>query len=375
VIRTIELTNFKCFEREDIPFGALTLATGVNGSGKSSLIQSLLLLRQSHAQGLLQHGKLALNGDLVQLGAGHDAFYEAAEDDVMSLGLTWTDGVSARWQFAYDKQNDQLRERAAEVPPGALQRPPLEGEFQYLTAERSGPRALFGMSDFTVEQERQLGYRGEYAAHFLARFGRTRAPITSIYHPPASSEFLLDQVEAWLGEVSPGVRLHVEELRALDAVRLAFSFAGPHGPTGEYRPTNVGFGLTYTLSIIVAALSARPGSLLILENPEAHLHPRGQVRLARLLASAAAAGVQVIIETHSDHVLNGLRLAVRDKVLAPEATRIHFFERRVTPERIYHTFVSPQVNAAGRIDPWPRDFFDEWELALTRLIEPGGGEP
>ena len=150
---------------------------------------------------------------------------------------------------------------------------------------------------------------------------------------------------------------------------LRYSFAGPHGNTNEYRATNVGFGLTYTLAILVAVLSARPGTVLAIENPEAYLHPRGQVRIATLLARAAAAGVQVILETHSDHVLNGIRLAVFDGILPPEATCLHFFERRVTPETIYHTYSTPKIDADGRLDHWPEGFFDEYEQSLGRLLE------
>ena len=101
---------------------------------------------------------------------------------------------------------------------------------------------------------------------------------------------------------------------------MTFSVAyslGHKVASSEYRPTNVGFGITYALPIVVSALSARPGSLLIVENPEAHLHPRGQVKMGELLCQASEAGIQVLIETHSDHVLNGIRLAVRDSQSRP----------------------------------------------------------
>lgn len=368
MIHEIELGNFKCFERENIPLGPLTLATGLNGTGKSSLIQSLLVLRQSHLQGLLRQGLLAINGDLVQLGTGRDALNENASDDVITLGLTWTGGMQARWEFRIDTNGDVLSQEAAEVPLAIFDQPPFEGDFQYLAAERVGPRASYGMSDHAVTHLRQLGSNGEHAAYFLSLFGRTPIAIPMLRHDQGVSDDLQDQVEAWLGEISPGVRLHVAAHRAMDATQLRFSFTGPLGNTNEYRATNVGFGLTYTLSVIVAVLSARPGSVLTIENPEAHLHPRGQVRIANLLAKAAAAGVQVLIETHSDHVLNGVRLAVFDGILAPEATCMHYFERRVTPESIYHTYATPKIDSEGRLDHWPEGFFDEYEQSLGRLI-------
>ena len=376
LLRAVELQNYKCFERERMELGSITLLTGLNGSGKSSLMQSLLLLRQSHAQGLLSSGRLALNGELVQIGAGHDAFYEFAEDDseTVRFKLEFRDGVSARWEFSYDRERDVLAEKHADVPVDVFDRPPLAGHTHHLSAERLGPRPSFAMSDYAVEHQRQFGQRGEYAAHFLARFGRIDVTSDKRAHPDAASDLLIDQVDAWLGEVSPGVHVQVVQRRAMDAVELLFSFDGPHGRTSDYRPVNVGFGLTYTLSIIVAALALPPGALLMLENPEAHLHPKGQVRLAMLLSRAAKAGVQVLVETHSDHVLNGLRLAVHEGVLQPEAVRLNYFERRVTPERIYSAIISPRLDADGRIEPWPEGFFDEMEIALTRLLEPGARE-
>jgi predicted ATPase len=164
--------------------------------------------------------------------------------------------------------------------------------------------------------------------------------------------------------------LHIGEHRNLDAVQLRYSFAGDAGGTNEYRATNVGFGLSYTLPILIGILSARPGGLLLIENPEAHLHPRAQVCLARMLALAAAAGVQVIVETHSDHVLNGIRLAVHDGELPAESACIHFFERRTTETGTRSVCTSPTLDGDGRLDPWPSGFFDEMEVSLARLLEP-----
>ncbi|MGK3962376.1 DUF3696 domain-containing protein [Sorangium sp. So ce118] len=386
MISAIRLHNFKCWSDEEVPLGALTLVTGLNGAGKSTLLQSLLVLRQSHEQGLLAEGRLAINGDLVTLGTGRDAFCEEAEDEILGLGLDWLDGTWASWSFRYDRDADVLessstaRTGAAIPVPGepthaasaALSRPPFAGEFFHLAAERVGPRVSAEVSEHRVRARREIGSGGELAAYYLAVHGGLPIGLPALRHPDTVSETLVDQVEAWLGEVSPGARLHVGEHRDLDAVQLRYSFAGPAGGTNKYRATNVGFGLSYTLPILVAVLAARPGALLVVENPEAHLHPRGQVRLAQVLATAAAQGVQVLIETHSDHVLNGIRLAVHAGTLAPELTRIHFFERRRAPERVYAARISPVMDADGRLEPWPAGFFDELELSLAKLLEPRG---
>lgn len=85
MIRSIRLQNYKCFEDQLLEFNALTLLSGLNGTGKSSVVQSLLLLRQSFQQNLLRITGLALNGDLIHIGTAKDALFEGAKEDVICL--------------------------------------------------------------------------------------------------------------------------------------------------------------------------------------------------------------------------------------------------------------------------------------------------
>jgi predicted ATPase len=156
----------------------------------------------------------------------------------------------------------------------------------------------------------------------------------------------------------------------MDIVNLQYSFVTGDDRSNEYRSTSVGFGITYVLPVLIAALSARAGSILIVENPEAHLHPRGQARMGELLARVASTGVQVIVETHSDHVLNGIRLAVHGRMFDPERIAMHFFSRRREAGRTRSRFESPTIDKDGRLDRWPDGFFDEWDKSLERLLSP-----
>lgn len=379
MIESLGLSNFKCFADATVSLGALTLLTGLNGAGKSSMIQALLVLRQSFQQGLLPKGRLALNGDLVQLGSARDALYGYAEEETIQFTVQAGEGLGHAWAFEYDKDADVLAmtEVGASVlsmpSPSVNARLALFGDsFQYLCAERIGPRTSFATSDYLVREQRQLGTRGELTAHFLATFGsKERVAPGPLRHPDAASFDLLAQVEAWLDFISPGTRIKLTAHPAMDAVQLGYQFVSGRDVTDVYRPTNVGFGLTYTLPILVAILAARPGALLLIENPEAHLHPRGQARMGELLALGASAGLQIVVETHSDHVLNGVRVAVHGGRLAPEEVRIHFFERAEGGERVAHRISSPRMDRDGRIDQWPSGFFDEWDTALDKLLSPG----
>ena len=366
MIRNLRLRNFKRFEDQSLEFGTLTLLSGLNGMGKSSVLQSLLLLRQSHQQGLLESTGLSLNGDLANIGMAKDALYEYAKEDKIGFTLNFENGMEALWQFDYDSKSDILGIASSAISSNVYAASLFSDDFQYLQAERLGPRTSFAMSDFQVRQHRQLGTMGEYTAHFLSIFRDLEIQSAALSHPKAKSLTLLSQVEAWLGEISPGTRIDIIDSPGMDLVSLQYSF----GLSGKYRATNVGFGITYTLPVITAILAAKPGSLLLLENPEAHLHPKGQAQMGNLLAQAVAQGVQIILETHSDHVLNGIRLAVHDGKLNPDAVQLHFFQRRESQGQFVNEVISPQMNRRGKIDQWPDGFFDEWDNSLEALLAP-----
>ncbi len=375
MISQLGIQNFKRFENISLEIGALTILSGLNGMGKSSVLQSLLLLRQSYQQRLLPSIGLSLNGELVNIGTARDALFEEAQNDQIEFTLTFNNRSPVNWRFGYDPKADILGIISPNVPDNTYDTCLFGDDFQYLQAERLGPRTSFDISDFAVRQHRQLGARGEYTTHFLSIFRDDEIPISNLSHPRSASLNkslnLLSQVEAWLGEISPGTRIHILDSSSMSLVNLQYSFrSSEEFWSKEFRATNVGFGITYTLPIITAILSAKPGALLLLENPEAHLHPKGQARMGSLLAKAAANGVQIILETHSDHVLNGVRLAVHGGELNPDAVRLHYFQISELEGRIISEVISPQMNRKGRIDRWPDGFFDEWDNSLAALLQP-----
>ena len=179
---------------------------------------------------------------------------------------------------------------------------------------------------------------------------------------------LKHQVEAWLGEISPGTRISLIPDYDMNIVELRYSSVFGTSNSNSHRATNVGFGVAYALPILVAVLSSAPGALLLIEHPEAHLHPQGQAQMGELLARAASCGIQIIVETHSDHVLNGIRVAVHDGKLDPDDVQLHYFQRRKQNGQV--EVISPHIDHDGRIDQWPDGFFDQWEKSLEALLEP-----
>jgi predicted ATPase len=328
----------------------------------------LLLLRQSHQQGTLSERGLALNGALVQLGTGKDVLYQQAADDEIAFEITWQDGAQGGWYFLSRAEADVLQLRSGPALERLYQRSLFSDQFAYLRAERRGPRSVSERSEYAVRQHRQVGLSGEFAPHFLAAFETEGVGTTALRHHGAPSPRLRDQVEAWLGELSPGVRIRLTEHLGLDLAQLEYTFSGGGQESSRYRATNVGFGLTYTLPVIIALLAAPPGALVLIENPEAHLHPRGQNRIGRMLALAAAGGVQILVETHSDHVVNGIRLAAHAGELPPAAACFHYFHRADPDPTLPVQVLSPQLDARGRLDAWPDGFFDEFDKSLEQLL-------
>lgn len=405
MITNLKIRNFKALQEADVPLRPLSLFTGLNGMGKSTLMQAILMLRQSYQQQSLQNQGLILNGELTQIGTASDALSEGAPEDFLEIEVTLDQDRVFGWEFdCRISQADVLaltgirsesytamaRDREQHRPFGGdsvlnfmeWKLPFMRGTFQYLSAERAAPQAAYPTSTFEVVQERSLGNQGQYTAHYLAAFGDEPVPYENLLYPSAAGadpvpNTLRQQVSAWLGDISPGLRISATEHPDFGLARVGYEFQTTTGYTRAFRPTNVGFGLSYILPVLTAILSttARPPKhgmgtpLLLIENPETHLHPRGQSRLGELLALAAQNDVQLFVETHSDHVLNGIRVAVKKYQLDPTRVGLNFFERAPAGAGGHQSvIIQPQLDEDGRIDFWPRNFFDEWSRNLRELL-------
>ena len=419
MLRRIKLTNFKCFEQLDLHCTPLNLLCGLNGMGKSTVIQALLVLRQSFETGELQNGRLVLGSERIDLGAGSDVLFEDAERDVLGFTLE-SDIIEDCWELTFDcprtadlldalpesaqrtskdirarpptaEFQDRLaeagldtealplniREFLASFPSdvgdlryefeewGQESEPPFGGRLVYVNAERVGPRKLYPLSDILARRG-DLGASGDYAWSYL---NLNQNELLREKDPRCVDEGrrrLIDVVDQWLQDVCPGAHLQLEAVTDADAVIAGFVFDRPSDVASRrYRATNVGFGLSYALPVILALL-APPGTLCLIENPEAHLHPRGQTKLAELAARAAKAGVQVFAETHSDHFMDGVRIAIRDGLIEPEDAAFHYFEREGNKSIV----IPLEADSDGRLPHWPSGFFDQHEENLSRLIGP-----
>lgn len=378
MITYLKIKNFKPFQSQEFILKPLTLLSGLNSTGKSSMIQALLLLRQSYQQNFLPEKGLLLKGNLVNIGTAKNAIFEGAlKDDLMSFEITLENQKPDQWNFNYQQDENLLKSHVVPLQESFIYQSSLFNQnFHYLQAERISPQIYFEMSNYDVQDMRQLGTKGEYTAHFISINENKKIIDPKLSHPevkeftreigekPQKSFDLKDQIEAWMSDISPGVELNLESIPNLELMNLQYNY----GDENLYRPTNVGFGVTYVLPIITAILSAKPDTLIILENPEAHLHPRGQSRIGQLIALAASCGIQIIVETHSDHIFNGICRIVRDKKINADDVAIHYFERIKNQGKFQTQVISPKMFQDGGISQWPDGFFDQAEKDLMELI-------
>lgn len=363
MITGLEVWNFKRFKELHVALRSLTVLTGVNGSGKSTLIQALLLLRQIAERP--DSSVVALNGPYgLALGEAEDVLHPEAEINApIQISVAVSEG--RRWGCEFLMPED----RALNLNVGGFDRSTIPGElagpgcaFTYLSAERLGPRDQLAV---TAEDTAAFGVgeQGQFTGQILALHGDDSIRSELLYPRPAEQQVttLRGQTEDWASEIIRPIRINADWPPGLAA--SVIRYAEPGALLSGIRPPNMGFGVSYALPIIVAGLLAPPGSLLIVENPEAHLHPAGQSRMGRFLGRLAGAGVQVLAETHSDHVLNGMRLAaVDDQTVSAGDLVVHYFDSGEEPSP-----TTIEMTGRGGLSQWPKGFFDQTEQDLGRL--------
>jgi predicted ATPase len=368
MLKSIKICNFKCFTDQHILLSHLTLFSGINGIGKSSVLQALLALRQSKLYGNLDD-ELQLNGELINLGTPDDIICESGNSSNIEFILQYGDSSEHYIFHNSEDKKCMLRFSPDEITIDE-KKALFSSDFAYLQAERVGPRTSLPFPTPEQIKYNWIGCSGEFCAHHLLL--HEADPITDdnlcLSRPGDEKPLrsLRSQVELWLSKLGRDTRITLQRHPRMDLVSLLFSFVNNGVPTPDYRPTHVGFGLSYALPIFTAVLLSRPGSLLLVENPEAHLHPKGQSLIGHFLALAASCGRQIIVETHSDHLLNGVRLAVKKQLLDPKQVAVNFFTR--DEQDSVTKVLNPTIDKNGRITSWPDDFFDEWEKNLMELL-------
>jgi predicted ATPase len=312
-----------------------------------------------------------LKGDLIDIGKGKDAYSIHADSDYIGFEIDIEYQKYLNVNFEYIAESDILPLANLETNfynnPGDVSL--FNNNFIYLKAERVPPEHNYRANLAAVKQANSLGYKGENVPLYIALNKLESVQLESVKHKNAKTNNLISNIDAWMNEITPGTHVISTYYNELDIVKVGYQFDSANDVTPEFSPINVGFGFTYTLPVITAILIAKKGDLLIIENPESHLHPQGQAKLGELIAKAASEGVQIIIESHSDHLFNGIRVAIKNGVIKHEDAAIFYFERDLNSSEHVTTISQPIVDQDGRISHKPIGFFDEYSKQLDELIK------
>ncbi|WP_102981515.1 AAA family ATPase [Chryseobacterium scophthalmum] len=333
MINSLTLQAFKSFFYRELDLENLTILTGLNSSGKSSIIQSLLILEKAFKN----EKSLLLDGH----GTESDLKNKNSKDD-----------IELKIEINSKEYSIEFPDSTKTFEPG------LFPKLWYISANRFGPQLSIPISN-DKELKNMIGRNGENVLQCIRYYDSVNpAPLNeSIKHPDATSFTILENVRTWLKVISPNVSFNYEVLDISDT-----SYATYDG----HRATNVGFGLSYILPVITTLLvsTLEKNNLVIIENPEAHLHPKGQTELAKLICMCAKLGTQVIVETHSDHIFTGVRLFTKENDFS-DNTLIHWLELNENRNTEVTTIF---IDKDGRVNDWPKGFFDQFELNHSKLI-------
>ena len=368
MINYMQIENFKSIKKLSLPLENLNLFFGMNGMGKSSVIQALLLLRQSFWENHKSRlDYLYTNGDMIQLGTGKDIFCQNGVSNIIRFYVQFSNNVKfdCRYKYELDRpDSDQLPRMESELINDYTVSLFSES-FSYLGAEHIGPKKQYSVENWKKNGIVNLGAAGEFVVPFLALAGEKMRVPDEMCLQSGKTNRLIDQVSAWMAEISPGIRITAELLPSVEKAKLAISYSGNRLVSDTFLPVNVGFGIPYVLPLIVELLISEKGSLLLIENPESHLHPKGQSRIAKLISLAAERGCQIICESHSDHVINGIRVAVKKGEISHDKVGILFFSKNKDQETKVDNIY---IDGKGNLSEYPLGLLDEWGILMTELI-------
>lgn len=374
-MENINIEHFKCFVDTTIPINKLTVLAGTNGNGKSTVIQALLFLRQTIEQCAdfgftynhwktddFRKNNIPLNGPFCLSLGNSDFVLNRNAEQYIRLGID-DSNYEFSVKYSVDNKEPQLWLYAEEFISNLNEIPPLfKHEFYYLNAERIGPRIQQNLQHSNFPH---AGWHGESTAQLIDRDKGFWKIADDRRYPGTVTNFIKEQINYWLDFIIPGVKVSANtNPKTLSSQILLENQYTESEPT---LATNLGFGISYLLPILATGLVAEKGSYFIVENPEAHLHPSAQSKVGRFLAMVANAGVNVIVETHSDHIINGVQIAIADNTVENNLVVINFFNQ--TENEIQPELKSISLKKTGELAEWPKGFFDQTQIDFAHLFK------
>lgn len=358
----LKIHDFKCFRDAEFELRNITILTGANASGKSSVVQSLRLIRQMAFE-------TAEGGHLLEIN-NHDAGFELGsvteainifrQEEADSFGFEFDD---AKIVVQEDEEDPGMAAFDIQGEETSLEQLYLNS-FLYLAAERIGPcdefaRLPHGKGDV------DCGEHGLFTANIIDMNYMANVDEERSFDNTDKKDKFSVLLDAWMDYIFPGVSVRVYNLSEKKCkIKMRSLVSG----NAEISAPNIGFGITYALPILVEALLIPKDGWLVIENPEVHLHAKAQSNLGYFLGVIAAAGVRVVLETHSEHIIDGVRRAVVCRgCLKPEDVMIYFMEPKAN-NKSEIGILPITIDEDGNLSDSPVDFFDQVRQDMMELI-------
>ena len=347
MIDKLRITGFKSISELELTCKNLNLITGMNSSGKSTILQAMLILAQNRTS------NVGLNGSYVSIGDYKDAKNFNISEKHISFSISCPDNSTIKMVFD---------------PTGIVENGFFDKNFKlfitpidffsikYLSCNRIGAEDIYKKNYL---DEKSVGINGEYTIFCLEK--NKSEPLPQELIADYTSYTLISQVNYWLKYIL-GLSIITEDIVGTDYVKCFY--INEEGK--EIRPKNTGAGLSYLISVIVMCLLSEQGDIIIIENPEIHLHPNAQAKVCEFLYFISKFRRQLFIETHSDHVFNGIRAGIATKKMHSDNISVNFCALNAN-NCTENTVI--EFGKRGRILNYVEGLFDQFDIDLNRMLD------
>ena len=358
MIEKVRVKGLKSIRDLTVNCSKLNLFVGTNSSGKSTFLQALLIWKQK-----------ALNGRYISIGdfrevRNYNLTNKTIRVEIKNEGYEELFYIECNEKTVNVKDPDDYLLFESEKYYAEVR---VIG-FHYLSCHRLGAADIYAKN---ISGNSNFGTDGEYALSYLLENESKVIDKKFVVENEKTTDSLLDQVNYWLDYIV-GTTLSINDIKKTNYVQVRYNNnpANVNADAMYCRPVNIGSGISYLISIIITCLGAESRSVIIIENPEIHLHPKAQSKLCEFLCFVSKAGQQLFIETHSDHIFNGLRVGVATGKVLPEDISVNFFAMN----KNYETQCNPiKFEKYGKIvgtndEMNINDLFDQFEIDLDRML-------
>lgn len=353
MIKKISIKGLKSISNMCLKCKNLNILVGTNSSGKSTVLQAILLVSENLAS------PCGFSGKLVSLGEFEEVRCWNSKERRINVHILMDEG-KAFWHI-YEEAGELKALLRPEWDIGRMENPVnlalnyQMGKLSYLSCNRIGAKDIY---DKNLIPETKIGINGEFAIDFLCRNKDSLVEDEICNFKDLIT--LSNQVNQWLNYII-GANIRVEDILGTDVVKATYKV----GNQREVRPRNVGSGVSYLISILVLCLSSKQGDIMIIENPEIHLHPLAQSRVCEFLYYIASRGRQIFIETHSDHFFNAIRAGIATETMNPDKVQVNFIS---LDEEFCTKNTVVEFGKRGKVLNPQKDLFDQFDNDLNRML-------